>query len=230
MNNLKVVQGTKTLVDVVEEKLRTYFEDNGFVAGDSIPSELVLAKALGVGRSVLREAISRLRMIGLVQSRTRRGMVLSEPDLSATISRVLNPKLIGKQNILDIIGLRIALEIGCAEFIFRNVTDEDIKDLEEIINQSTPVNNIFSPENDAKFHKKLYEISKNRTLINFQSIFLPLFIFARENLHKAKTDQDKKKIQVNHTDLLNKIKEKDISGYQRLMTQHLELYFDYIYN
>jgi DNA-binding FadR family transcriptional regulator len=229
MKNLKIQETTKTLVDIVEEKLRDYFVDKNIKIGEPIPSELELANALGVARSVVREAISRLKMLGMVQSRTRRGMILCEPNLYAGIERVLNPTLMGTDNILDVIGLRITMEIGCADFIFQNITDKDIEELEEIIAEGKPVNNMFGADNDSRFHAKLYEISGNRTLFNLQEIFSPLFGFARKNLvdeiEKLKANKSE---WVSHRDLLDSIKEGDISKYQRLMKKHLQLYFDYM--
>ncbi len=44
-------------------------------SGDAIPREKELSDTPGVSRSVLREALSLLRMLGLIESRTRQGIV-----------------------------------------------------------------------------------------------------------------------------------------------------------
>ena len=59
--------------------------------GDSIPNEIELSSALGVARSVLREALSRLKMMGMIESRTRRGMILTEPFILGGMKRVVDP-------------------------------------------------------------------------------------------------------------------------------------------
>ena len=77
MNILKIDSSPVTLVDKVEEKLRDYFREMDLMPGDPIPKEMELAESLGIARSVLREALSRLRMLGLIKSRTKRGMITS---------------------------------------------------------------------------------------------------------------------------------------------------------
>ena len=72
---------TSSLVDKVEIKLIRYFLDNDLKPGDAIPKELTLADSLGVSRTVIREALLRLRMTGLIVSQKTRESVLANPDL-----------------------------------------------------------------------------------------------------------------------------------------------------
>ena len=133
MDTLKVHSQTITLVDQVEDKLLNYLKEKDIRTGDSIPNELELAAALGVARSVLREALSRLKMMGMIETRTRRGMILTEPTILGGMKRVVDPRILGEEALFDILGFRIALEIGICSDIFRNITPEDISELEEIV-------------------------------------------------------------------------------------------------
>ena len=65
-NNMKIEINQTTLIDQVEDSLLTYFKKNDLRCGDSIPNENNLAAELGVARSVVREALSRLKMMGLI--------------------------------------------------------------------------------------------------------------------------------------------------------------------
>jgi capsule polysaccharide export protein KpsE/RkpR len=51
-----------TMADIVETRLLEYLKKKSFKPGDALPKEIELAKALGVSRNVLREALSRLRV------------------------------------------------------------------------------------------------------------------------------------------------------------------------
>ncbi len=225
---LRIEEKPKTLVDIVEEKLRNYIKDNNIEIGDSIPPELELAKALGVARSVLREAISRLKMLGMIQSRTRKGMTLCEPNLSSAMERVLSPHLMTTQTIKNIIGMRIAMEIGSANFIFENVTDLDIAELEDIVKKERSSHNLDDYKHGSKFHFKLYTISGNSTLIEFQKLFYPLCSIALKKMSAEKVLEYRRSNIVSHYDILKSIKIKDISLFQRLMHKHLKVYFDFI--
>jgi len=86
------------------------------------------------------------------------------------------------------------------------VTDKDIMDLEKIVEKHRVFdNNVLLPEDDSEFHMKLFEISGNRMVIEFQRIILPVYYFIRENFNSffdpfiKKTSRDEL---VSHKDLV----------------------------
>lgn len=183
MDTLKVHSQTITLVDQVEDKLLNYLKEKDIRTGDSIPNELELAAALGVARSVLREALSRLKMMGMIETRTRRGMILTEPTILGGMKRVVDPRILGEEALFDILGFRIALEIGICSDIFRNITPEDISELEEIVKMGIVFeNNEYAPVSEFTFHAKLYEITGNKTISEFQDIIHPVMIFVKKQI------------------------------------------------
>ena len=111
-NNFKIKNRQITLVDQVEEKLLDYFKVMELKLGDPVPNEQELANALGVGRNVLREALSRLRMLGLIETRTHRGMILTEPSLLEGMKRIVEPNMLSDETLINILGFRITLETG----------------------------------------------------------------------------------------------------------------------
>ena len=64
--NLKTID-TTSLVDKVEKNLVDVLQQKKLKVGDSIPKEVELAETLGVSRTVIREALLRLRMMGLIE-------------------------------------------------------------------------------------------------------------------------------------------------------------------
>ena len=105
---MKINLSTKTLTDQVEEKIIGYIKENQLVPGNSLPNELQLAEMMGISRNVVREALSRLRMLGLIQSRSKRGIIITEPPLLNGLSKVLDPKLLSLKTIKEMMGMRIA--------------------------------------------------------------------------------------------------------------------------
>ncbi len=79
--SFKIDNRTITLVDKVEVSILDYIKEKKLIPGNSLPNEMDLSRELGISRNVLREALSRLRMLGIVQSRTRKGIVIQEPSL-----------------------------------------------------------------------------------------------------------------------------------------------------
>lgn len=229
MDSLKVHSQTVTLVDQVEDKLLNYLKEKDLRAGDPIPNELELAAALGVARSVLREALSRLKMMGMIESRTRRGMVLREPSILGGMKRVVDPRILSEESLFDILGFRIALEIGICSDLFRNITSEDIAELEEIVKMGIVFeNNEYAPVSEFRFHAKLYEITGNKTISEFQEIIHPVMIFVKNKfkdlLEPINIEMKENGLIVTHADLLNYLKKKDEAGYRKAIELHFEVY------
>jgi Transcriptional regulators len=229
MEKLRIQNNSVTLVDQVEDKLLNFFKENDLQAGDHIPNEMELSAALGVARSVLREALSRLKMMGMIETRTRRGMVLTEPSILGGMKRVVDPRILSEDALFDILGFRIALEIGICQDIFRNITPKDIKDLEEIVNVGIMYeNNEYAPFSEFAFHTKLYKITGNKTIAEFQNIVHPVMTFVKDKFKEYLAPINMKLKEegriVTHQDLLNYLKSNDKEGYRSALEQHFEVY------
>lgn len=229
MKQLKICTPTATLVDQVEDHLLTYFREHDLRTGDAIPNELELAAALGVARSVLREALSRLKMVGMIETRTRRGMILREPSILGGMKRVVDPRIMSEHSLFDLLGFRIALEIGICDDIFNNITPKDISDLDEIVRLGIAFeNNEYAPISESAFHAKLYEITGNKTIQEFQEIIHPVMDFVKDKFKlllapiNKELDRDGKLI--THADLLDYIKKNDLEGYREALGRHFRVY------
>lgn len=229
MEYLKISTPLVTLVDQVEDNLLTYFREHDLRVGDAIPNELDLAAALGVARSVLREALSRLKMMEMIETRTRRGMILREPSILGGMKRVVDSRIMGESSLFDVLGFRIALEMGICGDIFNNITSKDINDLEEIVKLGIAFeNNEYAPLSEFSFHAKLYEVTGNRTILEFQEIIHPVMIFVKD---KFKELLEPINIQlkargeiVTHADLLGFLKRNDEAGYRHALEKHFAVY------
>ena len=169
-----------TLVDEVEESLIRYFTDRSFTIGSTLPTENELAEELGVARTVVREALSRLKMMNMVESRPKRGMVLTEPSLTSGLQHICNPLWLNEKTLLELLELRVIMEIGATFSIFRNLTDEHIRELESIVAVGEALgDNKYAPVSEYNFHTKLYEITGNKTVEQFQLIIHPVFDFIK---------------------------------------------------
>ena len=229
METLKIHNSAPTLVDQVEDKILTYLKENDLRAGDAIPNELELANALGVARSVLREALSRLKMMGMIETRTRRGMILTEPSILGGMKRVVDPRILSENSLFDILGFRIALEIGICADLFHNITPKDIQELEEIVRIGIAFeNNEYAPISEFSFHAKLYEITGNKTISEFQEIVHPVMVFVKDKfkdlLEPINIEMKKKNKIVTHADLLEFLKKGDEKGYRKAIEQHFAVY------
>lgn len=211
---------SETIVDVVEIRLRDYIKKKQFKPGDALPKEQDLAEALSVSRNVVREALSRLRMLGIVESKKKRGMILGSPDILGVFDRVLDPNIIKENTLLDIFELRLVLEMGLADVLFDHITKEDLQELEEITGKHLGDSLEFRIKNEIAFHGKLYEITGNDTLKRFQIMLLPLFDYVAKRLKNTVPSK------VSHQDLVALLKKGDKQAFRNGMYEHLRPHFE----
>jgi DNA-binding FadR family transcriptional regulator len=217
---------TKTMAEVVEVKLREYFKKRSFKPGDALPTEVELAQALGVSRNVIREALSRFRMLGIIETRKKRGMVVSNPDILGSFEKVLDPLIIDDETLQDIFEIRLTLEMGLADLLYLRKTKKDVQELEKIAlaEKSKGKNQAFRIENEIAFHGKIYQMTGNKTLKRFQNMLLPVFgyLVALEKVPIIG--------KVSHLDLVNILKHGTKEEFRQGMHDHLKHHFDKLKN
>ncbi|WP_337994811.1 FadR/GntR family transcriptional regulator [Polaribacter ponticola] len=222
-----------SLVDKVEIRINNYIKENKLKVGDSIPKEMEFAEALGVSRTVIREALSRLKTIGIVESKKHKGMVLSQPDFIHNFEKVIDTNLLGDETLKDIFELRLVLEMGMVDLLFARKTEKDLEELELIVSkmeENKKDSTIFALENEIAFHGKLYKISRNKTLQRFQNILLPVFQYVHNHKLKDAENYLYSKKFISHRELLNFLKKDDIKGFRKGLAQHLEPHFERVLN
>jgi len=223
---------TSTLVDKVEISIRQYIKAKKLIPGNTLPNEMVLSTELGVSRNVLREALSRLRMLGIIQSRTKRGIVIQEPSLFSGFEKVIEPYLLSENTIVEMMGMRIVLEIGITDFLFANLDVDKIDEIEKIVLSQKDAKYQLSVEQETKFHKKIYEITGNNFIIQFQKIIHPVFEFAKSNYESYFAPVNQRLLSerqiVTHQDLFGYIKARDMEGYRNAIKLHLQPYMEFI--
>jgi len=221
---------TSSLVDRVEKNLIELFIEKEFKVGDIIPTELELKEAMGLSRTVIREALLRLRMIGLIDSKKHRGAVITSPDLTTILQKSMNPQMLDASTLREIFEMRLSLEIGMADFIIQRVTPKDIAELKLIV-KSEPKKSqahLFQIEHEIKFHGKLYDITGNETLKNFQKMLLPVFDYVHQSGLLKK--QVVLKQFVSHAGLIELIEKGSAEKLRNGIRNHLENHFSRIFD
>lgn len=214
-----------SLVDKVELRLLDFFKENNLVPGDSIPKEMEFAESLGVSRTVVREALLRLRTLGLVESKKHRGMILTQPDFIDNFERVLDPKILGNETLKNLFELRLILEMGMADSIFAKKTQKEVDELEIIVQNEEATredlnSTVFSLDHEIQFHGKLYQMARNVTLQRFQVLLLPVFEFFYDQ--KKVDDNYVVKNPITHRNLLDNLKVGTPETFRTAMRQHLD--------
>lgn len=217
-----------TQVDKIEMTLQEYFRTENFQPGDSLPKEMELAEAMGVSRTAIREALSRFRTLGIIESRKNRGMIFTKPDVFNNMERVLSPQLLDEETMNEIFEMRLVIELGLGDILFLRKDKANLDKLEKIVNKEERAQKpIDVVKYDVEFHSMLYIISENHTIQRFQKMLLPIFDYVYKRVtenHDAFSHPDQTN-RVTHRDLLNILKHGTPEEFRTNMRKHLSMYF-----
>jgi DNA-binding FadR family transcriptional regulator len=219
---------TSSLVDKVEMRLLEVFLLKDLRPGDSIPKETELASTMGVSRTVIRESLNRLKTMGLVESKKHRGTIIKSPNLSTILEKSLIPRILDNKTLMDLFEIRLALEVGMADFIFSRKTDADLEELEEIvkIEPDHSDNILFDVNHERRFHGKLYKMTCNGTMEDFQNMLLPAFQHVY-NIGLLKVKGKRKKYK-SHKELVALLRKGTPDEFREGMRRHLQNHFSRI--
>lgn len=202
-----------TLADCVEKQLLAFIHKNNLKAGDSLPKEEELAIHLNVSRNIVREGISRLKALNLVESRKRKGLVIKEPQVFSGLQKLAEVDLLPNEDINDLNELRYALEIGLCDFIYYRKTPEKIAQLRKYASCIEPYK--YTKEQEIDFHSYLVGISNNRQVIQFREIVVK--IFSKKVIDKNKQI---KHIPSTHQEICDALEHGTIEEFRHVMHQH----------
>jgi len=219
---------TRSLTDKVETSLVGFFIDQKLKVGDIIPTELDLASAMGVSRTVIRESLNRLKTVGLIKSVKHKGTIITSPDLPEVLKKLMIPSIMDNATLKNIFEIRLVIEVGMADFVVARATDRDIEELMQIVrNEGKPTKGtLFDVGYEIEFHSKLYSITGNETLKGFQGLLLPMFSYVYSTGLINRISSDRK--YVSHKQLVEVLAGRNADKFREAMRNHLENHFSRI--
>lgn len=154
----------------VTRRLLDYFLSGELQAGARIPSERQLADSLGVGRSLVREALKSLHLLGLLEVRQGDGTFLKRTD-SELLPQVIEwGLLLGERSTLDLVEARMHLEVVVAGLAAERRDDQDLDDLRGLLEamraSDDPARFV---EADIGFHLRVAQAAGNAVLSDLLS-------------------------------------------------------------
>ena len=107
------IANAPALTDRVARALLEKIDAGAFLPGSRLPSELLLAEEFGVSRTVLREAISKLKYEGVVEGRQGSGVYVTE-QAGVKPLRIPVAYVESLKSVLQILEIRRAIEAEAA--------------------------------------------------------------------------------------------------------------------
>lgn len=175
------VQSQKAYIQVARQ-IRQSILDGRIKPGDKLPPERVLAEMFGTSRPPIREALSALEMMGLVESRTGYGTVVREvPIESISISQLAN-----ESSPYEIMEARLTIEPDITRAACEHATQEDIVALRDLVDRmkvaETAQDYDAYNQTDADFHLFIAKATHNDMLYK---VGLAIYVGMKEKLWQA---------------------------------------------
>lgn len=181
------------------------------IYGDDVPPKLDerrLAEELGVSRTPIREAISRLERDGLVISIPRRGAFVVRKT---------------KKEVMEIIYVWAALESMAARIATEQASDKEIAKLRSVFSKKTPPNQVDAnideySETNLKFHQTLIDLAKCDLLSKTAE---DLLVHMRAIRAKTIKEADRaKKSVIDHMHIIEAIESRNTELAEKLVREH----------
>ncbi|HEX7076132.1 MAG TPA: FadR/GntR family transcriptional regulator [Hyphomicrobiaceae bacterium] len=150
------------LPDEIAKLLRNEILKGTLKPGDKLPSEQQLCRMFGVSRPVVREAISRLKYDGVLESFQGRG-VFVRGDGSGPSFRIDEPNLADQSELAHIIELLVAIEGAATGLAAARRSQQELEAIKRALNAMARAidEGLNGVDEDVAFHRTIVEATRN---------------------------------------------------------------------
>jgi GntR family transcriptional repressor for pyruvate dehydrogenase complex len=206
--------------DEIVDQIRNLISQGKLKPGDRLLPERELIREFDVSRPSLREALNSLITMGFLEVKGKRTFIKSVASESMQNPLSLLIKA-DTQKLFDLIEVRKAIEVWGAFLAAQRATEEDIKQLENIIEDMRKAYEQGQSweKQDADFHLSIAQATHNTIQTHVMSTIYDLL---RESMAKVFKDRAKvKKLLDHHQRIFNAIKNHSPDKAREKTLEHL---------
>lgn len=226
---LKPLSPSRNLVDEVVERIAGEIRGGRLAAGARLPTELRLMTAMGVSRTVVREAVAALRAEGLVVTRQGSGAFVSH-DAHRAAFRIAAGSRNAQSSIGDVVSiveLRLAVEVEAAALAAERAAPSELRRIDAAlvaIDKAIARGGAAIAE-DFAFHRAIAEATGNPHYASFLD-FLGRHVIPRQTIRAAESTRREQldylqRIQKDHARIAEAIRSRNGSEARKAMRAHL---------
>lgn len=223
--NYKRIKPRK-IYEEVAEAILDMIKSGDLKPGDRLDSVQQLAENFQVGRSAVREALSALRAMGLVEMHQGEGTYVREFDSSMLSLPVNTAVLMKKDDVRNLLEIRRILEIGAVEAAAARWKNEQLVEIRTALDQMIHANDEeLGEEADFRFHMAIAKASQNDLLIRLMNNVSEMMVTTMRETRRLWLYSEKStlgRLTQEHEDIYEAIELRDGQKAQRLMLEHLQ--------
>jgi len=218
----------KKLYEEVADVLRGMIARGELKPGDKLESVHKLAENFQVGRSAIREALSALRAMGLVEMKQGEGTYIKHFDLEQSSLNVSSALLMEKTDVINLVEVRKVFETGSVVYAARNRTEADIQKMKDILEEMEQAmgDSVKEKETDIALHLQIAKATHNPLMVSMmKNITNTMQVKMKETREiwlcsEMTTVED---LLNDHKRIVEAIIEQDESKAQKLMENHIHV-------
>lgn len=223
---MRPVKQARNLTQEVAARISDEINHGQLVAGTKLPSEQEMMAALGVSRTVIREAVSALKADGLIVTRQGSGAYVTN-DANRASFRIEHDGAASLAHVIDVMELRAAVEVEAAALAAERASYSVRRVIETTLTAFTRA--IKRGENaiqeDFALHLSIAEATGNSKFSDFLT-FLGRHVIPRQTIRTELSTLDEQRaylaqIEREHERIVEAIVDRNISDARRAMRSHL---------
>ena len=216
------------VVEEIFEQLESMLIEGTWKPGDKIPSENELSETFGVSRMTVRQALQKMKALGLIETRSGSGSYVRQVNPDDSLQDLVPLMVLGDTSQQQVFQFREIIDAESIRIATPIATTEDLSRLEELLGKMKQSadngdGEKFS-EYDLKFHMGIVEMTGNPLIIRTNQILQAVLA---ESMNSVIEKMRFAPGLDYHEKILNAMKDKDAHLAEKLMREHIRQNYHY---
>jgi GntR family transcriptional regulator, transcriptional repressor for pyruvate dehydrogenase complex len=217
----------KKIYEEVAEAIYEMIRTGQVKPGQRLDSVQQLAENFQVGRSAIREALTSLRAMGLVEMKQGEGTYIKEFETDQITFPLSTAILMNKEDIAQLLEVRKIIEIGTAAAAAKKRTSHHLEMMEKALEEMKTAqgNETLGEKADLEFHLALADAAQNSLLLSLMNHVSGLMGETMKETRRVwlfSKQTTVERLYEEHKEIYEAIKEQDEEKARKLMLVHLE--------
>lgn len=210
----------RKVIDYIYKKIK----DGSLSVGSKLPTERAIAEELSIGRNSIREALSILHGMGMIERRQGSGNYISK-NAGHSISKILLIMItLGSISKNDVCEFRRNMEKSiCTLLIEKGISDNQKNKLQVILNEMKSVGGEELASLDKEFHDTLIESTDNMMFITIMEAVAGVYREWIDIVIKRADEDNIRKLLKYHEEIYTGITDRDKEKTIKAVENHYDL-------
>lgn len=216
-------------VDQIFNQLRDQLIDGRWTAGERLPSENELAEMFNVSRITIRQALQKLKALGLIETHSGAGSYVKNVDISDTFNELKPILYIGNVTTDNILEFRRMIDTECIRIATVRAKESDLRRLDKIYEKMKEAQQAGDVKRfskyDMKFHQEVVKMTSNPLMVKTYAILSDVLNVALQDIiDKMRFERAVEY----HAKMLDAMHRRDPEEAAKYMAEHINAAKEYV--